>query len=103
MDPSGNEKEPGTAPREVAKLSGWIRSNQCCLISDMSTTTGSTTLGLPVIWLCRKDALAQVHFDNRQYNFILWTEDNLGDLERALKNRIKATIGRGPLETASET
>lgn len=54
-------------------------------------------LGLQVIWLCRHDDLKQVHFDNRQYNFILWTDDKLTELEHALKNRIEATIGPGPL------
>ena len=55
-------------------------------------------LGLQVIWLCRRDHLENVHFDNRQYNFILWTDDKLDELESALKNRIEATIGRGPLK-----
>ena len=55
-------------------------------------------LGLTVIWLCRKDELPNVHFDNRQYPFILWEADKLDDLTAALKNRIEATIGRGPLE-----
>ena len=55
-------------------------------------------LGLQVIWLCRRDQLERVHFDNRQYNFILWTDDKLDLLELALKNRIEATIGAGPLK-----
>lgn len=55
-------------------------------------------LGLPVIWLCRKDELPNVHFDNRQYNFILWQADKLEALTVALQNRIEATIGRGPLK-----
>lgn len=52
---------------------------------------------MPVIWLCREDDLANVHFDNRQYNFILWKPDELDELERRLQNRIEATLGRGPL------
>ena len=28
-------------------------------------------LGLPVVWLCRKDELEKAHFDTRQYNFIV--------------------------------
>ena len=55
--------------------------------------------GLPVIWLCRKNELKKVHFDNRQYNFILWEDEKLEELNRALQNRIEATIGRGPLRT----
>jgi nucleoside 2-deoxyribosyltransferase len=57
-------------------------------------------LGLPVVWLCRKDEVSQIHFDTRQYNCILWEPDKLADLSKALQNRIEATIGRGPL-TAS--
>lgn len=52
-------------------------------------------LGQQVIWLCRKDALEEVHFDTRQYNHITWEEDKLSELARALTLRIEATIGRG--------
>ncbi|HSB71313.1 MAG TPA: hypothetical protein VLT62_18460 [Candidatus Methylomirabilis sp.] len=54
-------------------------------------------LGLPVVWLCREGDLDNVHFDNRQYNFIAWREDKLDDLQRRLALRIEATLGRGPL------
>ena len=57
-------------------------------------------LGIPVIWLCREDDLDNVHFDNRQYNFIVWQEDKLDELERRLALRIEATLGRGPLSQA---
>ena len=50
-------------------------------------------LGLQVIWTCRKDALKEIHFDNRQYNFLTWTNDSLGDFAKRLQNRIEATIG----------
>ena len=30
------------------------------------------SLGLPVIWTCRKDELGKLHFDTRQYAFIDW-------------------------------
>lgn len=30
-------------------------------------------LGKQVVWLCREDELNKVHFDIRQYNFIVWT------------------------------
>jgi hypothetical protein len=52
-------------------------------------------LGLPVIWLCRKDELEKTHFDTRQYNFIVWEDAALDALSRALQNRIVATIGCG--------
>ncbi len=58
-------------------------------------------LGLPVIWTCREDDLKGTHFDTRQYNFIVWTEDKLPELAKALQNRIEATIGRGPLIAAT--
>ncbi len=52
-------------------------------------------LGLPVIWICSKDELKQVHFDTRQYNFITWEDGELDDLGKALQYRIEATIGHG--------
>ncbi len=60
-------------------------------------------LGLPVIWLCRKDELDKTHFDTRQYNFIIWEGDKLMELSRSLQNRIEATIGRGPLRWTPKT
>lgn len=54
-------------------------------------------LGIPVIWLCRKDALEELHFDTRQYNHISWTEDKLPELTNALQKRIEAILGRGSL------
>jgi nucleoside 2-deoxyribosyltransferase len=53
-------------------------------------------LGLPVIWLAREDQLAEVHFDNRQYNFITWCEGTWDELCDRLRFRIEATIGHGP-------
>ena len=53
-------------------------------------------LGRQVIWMVRKDALNAVHFDNRQYNFLLWSGDELSSCKLQLQNRIEATIGRGP-------
>lgn len=49
-------------------------------------------LGIPVIWLCRKDQIDQAHFDTRQYNHIVW--ENEMDLYHKLLNRINATIIR---------
>lgn len=57
-------------------------------------------LGLPVIWLCRHDELKDVHFDTRQYNFIVWEKSKLNELMSALRLRIEATIGLGPLSVA---
>lgn len=52
-------------------------------------------LGLQVIWTCKNTELKDVHFDNRQYNFVLWEDDKLDEFKAALQNRIEATIGRG--------
>ena len=52
-------------------------------------------LGLQVIWTCKKSDLKEVHFDNRQYNFVTWEDDKLNEFKVALQNRIEATIGRG--------
>jgi len=43
-----------------------------------------------VIWSCQKDDLKNVHFDTRQYNHIVW--DNEDDLYIKLKDRILATL-----------
>lgn len=50
---------------------------------------------IPVIYTCRASRIGKVHFDTRQYNHITWTDP--ADLREQLKNRILATIGRGPL------
>jgi len=52
-------------------------------------------LGKQVIWLCQEDDLAKVHFDTRQYNFIVWKPDELPELKARLRNRIEATLGKG--------
>jgi nucleoside 2-deoxyribosyltransferase len=49
-------------------------------------------LGLPVVWLCRKDYVDTTHFDTRQYNHIVW--ENESELHEKLLNRINATIVR---------
>jgi hypothetical protein len=55
-------------------------------------------LGLQVIWTVREDELANIHFDNRQYSFIKWTENAINEFRDNLQYRIEATIGRGPLK-----
>jgi hypothetical protein len=47
-------------------------------------------LGRPVIWLCRKDELAKVHFDTNHYNHIDWSTPE--ELRKRLTDRIRATI-----------
>jgi hypothetical protein len=47
-------------------------------------------LGIPVIWLCRRDYIDSTHFDTRQYNHIVW--ENETELYERLLNRIRATI-----------
>ena len=53
-------------------------------------------LNIPVVYMCREDEIGKVHFDNRQYNFILWTLDKLPEAKKALQNRIEKVLGRGP-------
>ena len=54
-------------------------------------------LGLPVIYMLREDDQNDIHFDVRQQNFILWSPDDLPDACKRLENRIRATLGQGPL------
>lgn len=49
-------------------------------------------LKLPVIWCVREDQLADVHFDTRQYNHIVW--NSADDLKENLFNLICATVGK---------
>lgn len=57
-------------------------------------------LGLPVIYMLREDDQNDIHFDVRQQNFILWSPDDLPDARKRLENRIRATLGQGPLDPA---
>ncbi len=50
-------------------------------------------LGLPVFWCVRKDDLNNVHFDTRQYNHIVW--ENEEDLAEQLYLFVTAIIGKG--------
>ncbi len=50
-------------------------------------------LNLEVIWSCREDDVKNLHFDIRQYNCIVWSENNLEDFKYKIKNRIGATVG----------
>ena len=47
-------------------------------------------LGKPVIWMCKEAEVNKIHFDTRQYNHILWKDEN--DLYEKLVLRIKETI-----------
>ena len=51
-------------------------------------------LGRPVIWLCNESDLANVHFDTRQYNTIIYSD--VEKLKSKLQFRIEAIMGRGP-------
>jgi nucleoside 2-deoxyribosyltransferase len=50
--------------------------------------------GLPVIWMCRKDDVDNLHFDIRQYNSINRSEPT--ELAKRLQKGIEALLGRGP-------
>lgn len=50
-------------------------------------------LGLPVFWCVREDDLANVHFDTRQYNHIVWQNEQ--HLSEQLYLFIMAIVGRG--------
>ena len=57
-------------------------------------------LNIPVIFSCRKDKLAEVHFDTRNYNHITWKSPT--ELRRKLSKRIAAVIGEGPIKSSNE-
>jgi len=45
-------------------------------------------LGREVFWCCQKEEEDKIHFDTRQFNFILWT--TLDDLKEGLTDKIRA-------------
>jgi hypothetical protein len=53
-------------------------------------------LNVPVIWACSESSGADLHFDTRQYNHIMWKEPT--DLHHKLLARIGAVLGDGPLK-----
>jgi nucleoside 2-deoxyribosyltransferase len=57
-------------------------------------------LGIPVIWTCRDDCIKDLHFDIRQYNCVVWKNDDFLDFKSRLTNRIVAVLGRGPNRVA---
>jgi hypothetical protein len=75
------------------------------LVADFTGQRGGVyyeagfALGLskPVIWTVREDELKNVHFDTRQFNHIAWSPDKLPEFQAALKSRIEATLGHGPI------
>ncbi|MET4455449.1 hypothetical protein [Bradyrhizobium sp. RT3b] len=54
-------------------------------------------LAIPVIWTVSQQSITDLHFDTRQYNHIAW--DTPANLRIALRARIEAVIGAGPLKT----
>ena len=54
-------------------------------------------LGKRVIWCVKAADLKGVHFDNRQFNFLLWDDDTIATFKGALRNRINAIFGKGPV------
>ena len=60
-------------------------------------------LNMPVIFSCRKDMIGEVLFDTRQYNHILWEDENLNAFRKNLTNRIEALIGEGPNKGTTTT
>ena len=60
-------------------------------------------LNLPVIFSCREDMVDNLHFDTRQYNHILWKDENLDEFRKDLTNRIEALIGEGPSKGQTTT
>jgi len=47
-------------------------------------------LGIPVIWTVSSDDVENLHFDTRNYNYIVWAD--IEELKEKLIDRIKATI-----------
>jgi hypothetical protein len=85
------------------EILAWIRRSRF-VVSDLTGHRAGVYfeagfamgLGLPVVWMVRGNDADDTHFDNRQYNRIEWTADELATAEKRLFDRIVATIGPGP-------
>ena len=55
-------------------------------------------LGKHVIWCVRDADLKDIHFDNRQFNFLQWKPNEIGEFREALKFRIESILGKGPVK-----
>lgn len=55
---------------------------------------------IPVIHTCHKDCMEDVHFDTNHFNHLIWETPD--ELREKLRNRIEATVGRGPLNRSNE-
>lgn len=49
-----------------------------------------------VIWSVRENDLANVHFDTRQFNHVVWTDP--ADLRDKIRDRVLGVFGRGPAQ-----
>ena len=61
-------------------------------------------LDKPVISLCRKDYIKnkKIAFDTQAYNHITWENGEWDALKEAIKHRIEATIGKGPIQQSGK-
>jgi len=60
-------------------------------------------LGRPIIRTVRADELKQVHFDQRQYNFLRWKQTDLPRFRCELQEWVEATVGRGPMPPSAKS
>ena len=60
-------------------------------------------LGKGVIFTCRKDLIDnnEIHFDIRQYPYVVWEKNDLERFKKSLTFRIARVIGDGPLKKKS--
>ncbi|MGR3302475.1 MAG: hypothetical protein ACUZ8I_08205 [Candidatus Scalindua sp.] len=74
-----------------------IRQSRCIVADLTKHKTGvyfeagyAMGLGIPVIWSCRKDNRKKLHFDIRQYNCIIWANEN--ELKVRLSRRLSSIL-----------
>lgn len=84
----------------VDKILGSIRSSRFVVADFTGHRNGvyfeagfAKGLGIPVIWVCKEDAIKEAHFDTSHFSHVLWETPE--DLRVKLANRILSTIGEG--------
>ena len=78
----------------------------CDLTSEPEKPRGSVyfeagyALGknIDIIWTCKKELIKELSFDIRQYNCLLWEENNMDEFTKKLQARIENVIGEGLLK-----
>ena len=100
------DNDPSNLERIDAKIQAEIQRSRFLLADVTDQRQGvyfeagyAMGLRIPVIWSVRKEQLAKVHFDTRQFPHIVWADEE--ELASELESRVMAGIGTPERTTRS--